>query len=76
MAHWTDSSIVLHWLLGNPKRFKTFVGNRVAEITEPCRHLTVGDMWQVNIIRRIVHLVVCYRQNSSTINYGGKDPTG
>ena len=30
---WTDSSIVLHWLSGNPKRFKMFVGNRVAEIT-------------------------------------------
>ena len=31
---WMVSSIVLHWLLGNPKRFKTFVGNRVAKITE------------------------------------------
>ena len=24
---WTDSTIVLNWLCGNPRRFKTFVGN-------------------------------------------------
>ena len=26
---WTDSLVVLSWLQGNPRRFKTFVGNRV-----------------------------------------------
>ena len=31
---WTDSTIVLHWLDGSPKRFKTFVGNRVSSILE------------------------------------------
>ena len=31
---WSDSTIVLHWLDGNPCRFKTFVGNRVASILE------------------------------------------
>ena len=31
---WTDSTIVLDWLSGNPRRFKTFVGNRVSEIME------------------------------------------
>jgi hypothetical protein len=31
---WTDSTIVLSWLHGSPKRFKTFVGNRVATIIE------------------------------------------
>lgn len=31
---WTDSTIVLSWLRGNPNRFKPFVGNRVAEIME------------------------------------------
>ena len=31
---WSDSTIVLHWLDGNPRRFKTFVGNRVASILE------------------------------------------
>ena len=31
---WTDSTIVLNWLSGNPRRFKTFVGNRVSSILE------------------------------------------
>ena len=31
---WSDSTIVLHWLDGNPRRLKTFVGNRVASILE------------------------------------------
>ena len=30
---WTDSTIVLGWLCGNPRRFKTFVGNRVSHPT-------------------------------------------
>lgn len=29
---WTDSEIVLSWLQGNPNRWTTFVGNRVADI--------------------------------------------
>ena len=29
---WTDSTIVLGWLRGSPRRFKTFVGNRVSHI--------------------------------------------
>lgn len=31
---WTDSTIVLSWLSGNPKRFKTIFGNRVATIID------------------------------------------
>ena len=31
---WTDSRVVLGWLQGNPRRFKPFVGNRIAEISE------------------------------------------
>ena len=31
---WTDSTIVLNWLTGNPRRFKTYVGNRVSEIVD------------------------------------------
>ena len=27
---WTDSTIVLQWLDGSPRRFKTYVGNRVS----------------------------------------------
>ena len=31
---WTDSTIVLAWIQGNPRRFKVYVGNRVAQIME------------------------------------------
>ena len=37
---WTDSSVVLAWIQGDPAQWKTFVANRVAEIrtlSEPCR---------------------------------------
>ena len=38
---WTDSTIVLSWLVGNPRRFKTYVGNRISYILE----LTSPDRW-------------------------------
>ncbi len=31
---WTDSTVVLSWLAGDPRRFKTYVGNRVSRIVE------------------------------------------
>ena len=31
---WTDSLVVLSWLRGNPRQFKTFVGNRVSDTVE------------------------------------------
>ena len=31
---WTDSTIVLNWLDGSPRRFKTYVGNRVSSIVD------------------------------------------
>lgn len=31
---WTDSTIVLYWLSGNPWRFKTYVANRVIHIVD------------------------------------------
>ena len=41
---WTDSTIVLDWLKGNPRRFKQFVGNRISIMMdllppERCRHV-------------------------------------
>ena len=36
----TDSLVVLSWLQGNPRRFKTFIGNQVSDIMDlvsPCR---------------------------------------
>ena len=45
---WTDSTIVLHWLDGSPRRLKTFVGNRIASIlelvpTQSWRHVPSGE---------------------------------
>ena len=37
----TDSKVVLGWLAGNPRRFKTFVSNRVSNILE----LLSPDRW-------------------------------
>ena len=39
---WTNSTIVLSWLVGNPRRFKTCVGNRAADILE----LTGPGRWR------------------------------
>ena len=39
---WTDSTIALNWLQGNPRRFKVFVGNRVAQMME----LIPPDHWR------------------------------
>jgi len=45
---WTDSTIVLSRLQGSPRRFKVFIGNRVAQIMELIppdrwRHITSED---------------------------------
>ena len=31
---WTDSSIALHWISGNPRKYKTFIGNQISEIVQ------------------------------------------
>ena len=38
---WTDSTIVLSWLVGNPRRFNIYVANRVSYIVE----LIAPDRW-------------------------------
>ena len=38
---WTDSTIVLAWLQGNPHRFKVYVANRVVQILD----LIPADHW-------------------------------
>lgn len=40
--HWCDSQVVLSWLQSSPRRLKTFVSNRVGEITE----LTQSSSWR------------------------------
>lgn len=63
---WTDSTIVINWLVGNPRRFKTYVGNRVSHILEltftwsmesrqwswqPCR-LRIQSCWEMGCVGR------------------------
>ena len=38
---WTDSTIVLSWIAGEPRMWKTYVSNRVSEIQD----LTKKDNW-------------------------------
>ena len=38
---WTDSTIVLNWLVGNTKQFKTYIRNRVSSIVDK----TPPDRW-------------------------------
>ena len=38
---WTDSTVVLGWLVGNPRRFKPYVGNRVSHTVD----LIAPDRW-------------------------------
>ncbi|XP_050521830.1 uncharacterized protein LOC126894684 [Daktulosphaira vitifoliae] len=40
--YWTDSRLILNWLLSPSSRWKTFVGNRVSEIQE----LTSVSQWR------------------------------
>ncbi len=39
---WSDSTITLRWIAGEPRRWKTYVANRVAKIQE----LTPIDVWR------------------------------
>ncbi|GFX71549.1 integrase catalytic domain-containing protein [Trichonephila clavipes] len=57
---WTDSKIVLSWLSSHPRKWKTFVANRISEIMEvlPTKH------WR--------H--VPYKENAADIASRGIDP--
>ena len=39
---WTDSTIVLSWLTGSPRRFKLYVGNRISSIVYSSGLLRTG----------------------------------
>ena len=54
MHAWCDSTIVLSWLDGSPKRYKTFVGNRIAAILK----LVPPECWTQTPTRQIVPLEV------------------
>ena len=64
--------IVLSWLDGNPRRYKTFVGNRIANIT----NLPHGTMCRPGTIPLIVPLEVSPRVSCSPTHCGGMDLPG
>lgn len=69
---WTDSTIVLHWLVGSPKRFKTYVSNRVSNIVE----LLGPERWHHVTILQTVLPEACSPLSSLTTRCGGKAPIG
>ena len=72
---WTDSTIVLSWLSGSPRRFKTFVGNRVSNIMERSP-LIVGTTLGAPTIPQIVRHEACSLQSCCNTTYGGMVLTG
>ena len=57
---WTDSTIVLNWLSGSPRRFKTFIGNCVSSTIE---HISLDRWNHVSGLKTqpTVHLAVSFR---------------
>ena len=69
---WTDSTIVLGWLSGNPRRFKTYVGNRISGIME-CVSRTMSMVLRT---LRTVHHVDCFPRNCWSTHSGGMVQSG
>ena len=76
---WTDITVVLGWLRGDPSQFKPFVGNQVAEILlslrTDCRQI-VGITFQDPETQQIVLRGVCILPNLPTTSCGGRVPVG
>ena len=72
---WTDSTIVLSWLCSNPRRFKTYVGNRVSYIVELISPERWSHVESANILLIVPH-EACTPPNSSTMSYGGRVQAG
>ena len=72
---WSDSTIILNWLDGIPRHFKTFVGNRVSSIIEllPSR---AWDMAQPLQTLQIVLYAVSFPENFSLTLSGGREHLG
>ena len=72
---WTDITIVLSLLRGNPWWFKTYVANCVSQLFE----ILPPDCWrhvESSQNRWTVHPQVCTHLNFTTILYGGKNLIG
>ena len=72
---WTDSTVVLSWLAGNPRRFKTYVGNRVSLIIDRIP----PDRWSHVVgveIQQTAHQEASFPRSSSIMIFGGMDLHG
>ena len=67
---WTDSTIVLNWLIGDPRRFKSYVGNRVSYIADLISPED-GAMSTALRIQLTQHPEASFLQNSWSTHYGG-----
>ncbi len=72
---WTDATIVLAWLDGQPRRYKTYIGNRVSSHYNLCR-LRNGTTSLLIRILPTAHLAVYCRGIYKSTNYGGMGPLG
>ena len=71
-AHCT---IVLSWLIGNPRRFKVYVSNRVSSIIEHI-HQIIGTMFMVWKTQLTMYLEDFSPHNCWIVEYGEKDLLG
>ena len=69
---WTDSTIVLNWLSGSPRRFKTYVGNRVSDIIKQIP----PDRWHHVLGAETVHLEEYFLRSYWSMSSGGMGPPG
>ena len=69
----TDSSVVLSWIQGYLKQFKSFVANRVAEIMELVPQIDGGTFPELATLQ-IAPREDYIHQSWPTITYGGMDP--
>ena len=73
---WTDNTVVLSWQVGNPRRFKTYVGNRIAQIASQVPFQQWRHMWQGLRIQQIVHPGACILLIWCSTLCGGMDLNG
>lgn len=66
---WTNSSVVLSWLIGSSKRFKTYVSCCCNQFNSPP---SAGNLLLELKTRLTAHPEVCIPPNSLIIIYGGK----
>ena len=71
---WTDSTVVLGWLSGKPRRFKTFVGNHVSNVME-----LVPPSFTMSVVKKtqlIPPCEDCSLPSYFNMNSGGMVPSG